>query len=143
MAETTAPPSLEEIPTQECLRLVAAFGVGRFAVALPEQAPLVVPVNYVLDGDVIVFRTEPGAKVTGLRQQPASFQIDLIDPYHRTGWSVLIQGIAYEATPSEVEHLELAPWVGERQRWVRLIPDVVTGRRIRLAEIVSDGRGYL
>jgi uncharacterized protein len=138
-----AAPSLEEIPKAECLQLVAAFSVGRFAVAVPGSPPLVVPVNYLLDGDVIVFRSDPGSKITGLRQQPASFQIDLIDPHQRTGWSVLLQGVAYEATRTEIEHLELAPWVGDREHWVRLVPTTVTGRRIRLAEIAADGRGYL
>lgn len=143
MTEPARDASLEEIPADECLRLVAAFGVGRFAVAVPGQPPLVVPVNYILDGEIIVFRSDPGSKVIGLRQQPASFQIDLIDPYHRTGWSVLVQGVAHEAERAEVEHLQLAPWVGAREHWVRLVPTTVTGRRIRLAEVAADLRGYL
>ncbi len=143
MTSTDADATLEEIPADECLRLVAAFGVGRFAVALPGQPPLVVPVNYILDGEVVVFRSGPGSKVEGLRAHPASFQIDLIDPFHRTGWSVLLQGVAHEATAAEVAHLELTPWVGDRVHWVRLVPSTITGRRIALAEVTVDLRGYL
>jgi nitroimidazol reductase NimA-like FMN-containing flavoprotein (pyridoxamine 5'-phosphate oxidase superfamily) len=135
--------ALEEIPREECFQLVGALGIGRFAVAIAGRAPLVVPVNYVLDGDVIVFRSNYGAKIAGLRRRQVSFQVDLIDPAHRTGWSVLVQGVAHEATAAEVAHLEVDPWVGERQHWIRVVPTVVTGRRIRLPAITPDPRGYL
>jgi hypothetical protein len=79
-----------------------------------------------------------------LRIGPVSFQIDQIDPSRRTGWSVLIQGVAYEATPSQVEHLHLRPWApGQKRHWVRILPVEITGRRIRLPELQVDSRGYL
>ena len=135
---------LEELSREESLRLVGTLGIGRIAVPTPEGAPLVVPVNYVLDGDIVVFRSDPGRKLFAVRQHPASFQVDAVDPYHRAGWSVLIQGIAYEATPQEVEHLTVEPWAGgEKQHWVRVLPRVVSGRRIRLPEIKTDGRGCI
>ena len=59
---------------------------------------LVLPVNYVLDGDVIVFRSDPGEKLDAIDGHPASFQIDFIDAFHHTGWSVLVRGTAYRAT---------------------------------------------
>lgn len=135
--------TIEEIPPEECLQLVAAVSVGRFAIAAPGRAPLVVPVNYVLDGDVIVFRSNYGAKIAGLRRRQVSFQVDLIDPAHHTGWSVLVQGIAHEASDDEVAHLALAPWVGGRDHWIRVVPTMVTGRRIQLPVITRDPRGYL
>lgn len=68
--------------------------------------------------------------------------MDFVDPFHRTGWSVLVTGVAYEATPVEVEHLTVEPWAGgEKQHWVRVQPGIVTGRRIRLPEIQRDSRG--
>lgn len=137
-------PTLEELPRDECLQLVASLSIGRIAVARHDQPPLVVPVNYVLDGDVIVFRSDRGTKLFALREQPISFQVDFVDPFHRTGWSVLVTGVAYEATPLEVEHLTVEPWAGgKKQHWVRVQPGVVTGRRIRLPEIQRDSRGYL
>lgn len=142
MTEPESSPTLEELPAEECLRLLAAGTVGRFAVAAEGRPPLVVPVNYVLDGDVIAFRTNPGAKLTALRSQPASFEIDEIDPFHHSGWSVLVQGVAYEATASEIAHLAVEPWVGPRDRWVRLVPTAITGRRIQLPPIRDDDRGY-
>ena len=135
---------LEDLTREECLQLLASQSVGRVAVPTPDGSPLVVPVNYVLDGEVVVFRSDPGSKLFALRQHPISFQIDAVDPFRRAGWSVLVQGVAYEATPLEVEHLTVEPWAGgDKQHWVRLVPLVVTGRRIRLPEIKRDGPGYL
>jgi nitroimidazol reductase NimA-like FMN-containing flavoprotein (pyridoxamine 5'-phosphate oxidase superfamily) len=136
--------SLEEIPREECLELLNTCPVGRFAVATPGAPPLVVPVNYLLDGDVILFRTDPGEKVFQLRGSPVSFQIDQIDPHRHTGWTVLVQGVAYEATPKEIEHLALETWApGDKTHWIRIAPGAITGRRIRLPQLPTDGRAYL
>ena len=46
---------------------------------------------------------------------------------------VVVQGLAYEASDWEMEDEEIRlDSVGERQnsRWVRLVPDTITGRRI-------------
>lgn len=129
----------------ECLRRLASQPVGRFAVADPGEPPLVVPVNFLLDGDTIVFRTELGRKVLLVhRVTGASFEVDDIDPIHRTGWSVLVQGHAHEASLATVRHLPLQPWVGgPRNRWIRLVPERITGRTIRLPDPDRDPRGYL
>jgi len=132
--------SMEELSVAECLELLGGASVGRIAVAGPDGPPLVIPVNFVMDGDVIVFRTGVGAKLDGLRRHPASFQIDWVDPFHRTGWSVLVQGFAYEGSPPNVD---LDPWDdGPKIHWVRLLPATITGRRLRLESIELDQRGY-
>lgn len=137
-------PALEDLTREECLRLLGDGGVGRFAVATPGAAPLVLPVNYLMDGEAVVFRTGPGSKLRGLRGMPVSFEIDEIDHTRRTGWSVLVRGRAYEATRWEIEHLHLEPFVPENKgHWVRVVPDVVTGRRIRQREEQVDLGGYL
>ena len=136
--------SLEEIPREECLKLLASFPVGRLALGLTGAPPLVVPVNYVLDGEIVVFRSDPGEKIFQLRGSPVSFQIDQIDPSRRTGWSVLVQGVAHEATTKEIDHLHLDPWApGEKSHWLRILPKSITGRRIRLLDIGRDSKGYL
>ena len=137
-------PTLEEMSRDECLQLVASMSIGRVAVGRADDPPLVVPVNYVLDGEVIVFRSDPGTKLFAAREGPISFQVDVVDTYHRRGWSVLISGIAHEASAVEVEHLTVEPWAGgEKQHWVRVVPGQVTGRRVRLPEIRTSDRGYL
>ena len=98
------------------------------------------PVNYLLDGDVVVFRSGPGTKLRALRGTPASFQLDDIDPTQRTGWSVLVRGRADEATHWEIDHLDLTAWApGDKSHWVRVVPDAITGRRIRRLDGFVDG----
>ena len=87
--------ALVELARDECLLLLGVFTVGRVAIALPSGSVLVVPVNYVLDGEAIVFRSDPGEKLDQLHGTPVSFQIDFIDPVHHTGWSVLVQGTGH------------------------------------------------
>jgi uncharacterized protein len=136
---------LIELSREDCLRRLASQQVGRLAVAHPGDPPLVVPVNYILDGDIVVFRTGIGHKLLLLRSENvASFEVDDIDPFHRTGWSVLVQGSACERTSAEMTDLRLQPWaVGKRDRWFRLIPTRITGRAIILPEPYRDGRAYL
>jgi nitroimidazol reductase NimA-like FMN-containing flavoprotein (pyridoxamine 5'-phosphate oxidase superfamily) len=142
MDELERPRSLDEIPRDECWQLLAQFSVGRFAITPPGRSPLVVPVNYVHDGESIVFSSNPGTKLS-LVGEPASLEVDCIDPFHHVGWSVLVQGPAMTVEYDLIAHLDLTSWVGERDHWVRLLPHVLTGRRIRLSDIATDRGGYL
>ena len=143
--EHDGPGALEELSREECMTLLRTQPVGRFVVAQGDAPPHVVPVNYVLDGENVVFRSGPGTKLKLVPGGTVSFQVDSIDPGREEGWSVLIGGRAYQAFAHEIEHLRLDPYdKGEKERWVRLEPDVVTGRRIRPQELmVGDSRGYL
>jgi nitroimidazol reductase NimA-like FMN-containing flavoprotein (pyridoxamine 5'-phosphate oxidase superfamily) len=135
---------MEVLTRAECLDLLRSCPVGRVAVTRPGAAPLVVPVNFVLDRDVIVFRTASGTKLDGLRVGPIGFQIDAIEPFRRSGWSVYVEGPAYEATPAEVAHLDLAPWApGVKDRWIRLPATRISGRRLREPLLILDVRAYL
>ena len=139
--------ALENVPREECLALLASQVIGRVAVADFNAAPLVVPVNYVLDGEDVVFRTDYGSKfrLAVLGEAPVSFEIDGLDPGRRSGWSVLLQGTASELPEEAGRRLRLQPWApGSKTHWVRIVPDSITGRRIRLSETsASDNRGYL
>jgi nitroimidazol reductase NimA-like FMN-containing flavoprotein (pyridoxamine 5'-phosphate oxidase superfamily) len=137
---------LSEIDRDECFQLLAGHPVGRVAMAVEGDGPLVVPVNFSLDGEAIVFRSDPGMKIRLLRQGPVSFQVDEVDWYHRTGWSVLARGVAYEATHWEVDHVDVKPWAeGDKGHWVRIVVREITGRRLEHGELSwpGDGRGYL
>jgi nitroimidazol reductase NimA-like FMN-containing flavoprotein (pyridoxamine 5'-phosphate oxidase superfamily) len=83
-----------------------------------------------------VFRTGAGTKLgaAGARSR-AAFEIDGIDTGTRTGCSVLVRGEAVEVTdPGELARLRelpLHPWApGPRDRHVRILPALLTGRRI-------------
>ncbi len=126
---------LEALAQDECLRLLRGQGVGRMAVVAGGR-PMIFPVNYVVDGRTIVFRTDEGTKLDGITSGfNAAFEIDGIEPLYHTGWSVLVSGVGREVVdPTEVAalaELPLRPWAqGEKAHWVRIRPDTITGRRI-------------
>ena len=66
---------------------------------LDGHTPMIFPVNYRLDGEAVVFRTDPGTKLDHGPRAPASFEIDRFDREHRTGWSVVVVGRLEEVTP--------------------------------------------
>ncbi len=140
-------PVVEDLDREECLRLLATQSVGRLAVSQPGWAPHVVPLNYVLLRDSIVFRTDEGTKLRLLATEAVTFEVDFVDSFHRTGWSVVVQGLAYEASgwEVEVEHLHIEPFApGGKDHWAQLVPHSITGRRIRLrTPLPFDPRGYL
>ncbi len=114
---------------EECWQLLTTGAVGRLAVITADGLPFVVPVNYVLDGETVVFRTDYGMKFDALLRHPVAFQADSIDPRTHTGWTVLVQGVAHEATPQEADHLTVEPWAGPKQRWVQIVSRHISGRR--------------
>ena len=132
---------LEALSVEECYDLIRGRVIGRLAIRSPHGSPFVAPVTFVLDGTSIVFRTDPGEKFDAVDEQ-ASFQVDELDHQHRTGWSVLVQGRIELADDADVARLDLDPWIGPRAFWIRLVPDVVTGRRLALHLPDVDERGY-
>lgn len=140
---TETGPILEAIGRAECYELLSSRNVGRAAVARAGRGPLVVPVNYGMDNRAILFRSDEGSKLWALREGPISFEVDDVDPFHRTGWSVLMEGRAYELQQWETRSKQLDPWApGARAHWVRLVPTEISGRRIRLVQPDVDQRGY-
>jgi uncharacterized protein len=133
----------EGLSDRECLRLVASVPVGRIVYTL-RALPAVEPVNFAVHDGHIVFRTEPGGTLAAaIRQAVVAFQADEVDFAHRDGWSVTIVGAAQEVTdPAEVARLRrigLAPWApGEREHFVRIVPGIITGRRLGHAVRVAD-----
>lgn len=136
MRTVDARTGIEWLDRDECLRLLAEDEVGRLAV-VEGRMPVIFPVNYALDGDAVVIRTDPGTKLGAAGRAPACFEVDRIDRRHRTGWSVLVTGRLEEVTPWDtdafrrVTTLPVEPWAdGEKAHWLRLVPGRITGRRI-------------
>lgn len=125
--------TLEELPVTECWDLLTGHEVGRFAVGVRAGAPHIVPVNYQVRHGDLYFRTGHGTKLLLLPATPVSFEVDEVDRVTRTGWSVLVQGHAYEAAPWETDALSVEPWAGgDRSHMIRVVPRRVSGRRISL-----------
>ena len=126
---------VRELTRTECFELLADEQLGRVAVT-DDRGPVVFPVNFVLDRHTVVFRTEPGTKLHAASQgRRVCFEADGTDAATRTGWSVLVRGEITEVTdPAELARLRELPlrvWApGGRDHYVRILPAVLTGRRI-------------
>jgi nitroimidazol reductase NimA-like FMN-containing flavoprotein (pyridoxamine 5'-phosphate oxidase superfamily) len=124
----------------ECRTLLSTHGVGRVAVSPSGGRPAVVPVNYDVVDDAIVFRTSPGSVTAAAAGTEVAFEVDHVDDALSQGWSVLAVGPAIPVTDPEVTgrltrdaHTE--PWAGgERMMWVSIRPTSLTGRRITVAD---------
>lgn len=119
----------------ECFDVLGRHDLGRLAF-IDDLGPIIVPVNYVLDRHMLVIRTDEGAKLGAAdRGAKVAFEIDGMDAAGRSGWSVLVRGEAVAVSdPAELERLRelpirpLAP--GRRSHYIRVMPAVMTGRRI-------------
>ena len=125
----------QELSRSECFELLGQEHLGRVAV-VDDWGPALFPVNFVLDGHTVVLRTDEGTKLdAAIRGSRVAFEIDGTDAAAHTGWSVMVRGEAVEVCdPAELAHLSelpLVPWApGAKTHYMRILPAVVTGRRI-------------
>ena len=125
--------SLTRMHRSECVRRLAAGTVGRVGVTA-RAMPVIIPVNYVVDGDAVVFRTTPDGLLAGACDgNVVAFEVDELAPDGSGGWSVLVVGVAQLLAPAEARRLHgrPVPAVGDgRDAVVRIELARVTGRRI-------------
>lgn len=126
---------LEVLQLADCYRLLDTVPVGRVGFFSGGEV-VILPVNYVVDGQDIVFRSAEGAKLSSLPSgHLVGFEADSYSAATRSGWSVVISGFAEVADSDEeiarLETLGLDTWglVGLEKTWVRIRPASVTGRQ--------------
>jgi len=126
---------LAELPEAECLQLLERRNLGRIALVVDGQ-PRIFPVNYSMNGRIIAFRTGAGDILAHAPDSKVAFEIDDFDASRGTGWSVMIEGIARDAT----ESFDDVSWAargtapepvapGSKPFWVAIEPSRITGRR--------------
>ena len=135
MKETSA--SLETMAEEECIELLVRHHLGRIAVLAGGQ-PLIFPVNYAYGDRLIAFRTGTGTKLASAPNARVAFEIDDYDPVTGAGWSVVVQGVAYEITDAVDRQSQLARQLlvtplapGQRDHWIGVHPTEMSGRRFR------------
>lgn len=116
---------------QDCWDMLATQSVGRLAVSMDGQIEIF-PVNYGLDGDGILFRTNAGRKMTWATGGDVAFEVDSVDDTSHCGWSVVVHGTARDISSFDSAERRLAaqPWTGSKDFLVRISPRSVSGRRI-------------
>ena len=129
------PPVVQKLTPAECRRLIAPGGIGRIAFSTV-SGPVVLPVNFTVVGTSIVVRTNPGTLIEAHGDERAAFEVDHVDEVLCQGWSVLVLGQAHRVLQSgELRHVReeatILPWPGgDRDIYVRIVPDQISGRRI-------------
>jgi len=126
---------LEVLDRDECMVLLGSSTLGRVG-CTSGALPIVLPVNFLLIGEAVVFRTGVGTKLeAATRNSVVAFEVDAMDPAAHTGWSVLVTGFAREVTSAfELDSLR----VDRIPRWapagdgrvVSISTDLVSGRRL-------------
>lgn len=128
-----------------CWERLRRTSVGRLGVH-HDGAPAIYPMNYLVDGESIVFRTRPDSKISQAPMlERVAFEIDGFDQANGDAWSVLIKGFGrfVDSVPEigHVDDLPLYPWIdADRSAWVRIVPVEVTGRRFHILDnTITDG----
>lgn len=129
---------MDTLDSRTCLQLLRsqAVHVGRVGFTDGDDRPVVLPLNFRLDGDDVVLRTGESRLLAAVRAgRFVAFEVDRVDPAWEDGWSVLVQGKAEEISGlgelERVQRLPLRPWApGHKSHWLRLPTDHISGRRI-------------
>jgi nitroimidazol reductase NimA-like FMN-containing flavoprotein (pyridoxamine 5'-phosphate oxidase superfamily) len=124
------------IDRDDCYEHLRHEPVGRLGF-VDHGGPVILPVNFALDGHGIVFRTGQGSKLSvAIMEQPVCLEVDSWDVLAHTGWSVLAKGMASEVLDQDridrFEDLPVRPWSRPdlRSHWVRVTVEEISGRRI-------------
>lgn len=119
----------------ESLELLSSVPIGRLVFTMG-GLPAVRLVNFVLDGDTLIFSTADGDKYRAAeRGDVVAFEVDTVDPDRHLGWTVTAVGHLSVIDPEEAESLRhdllLRPWAPNRDTYlIRLGIESLEGRRL-------------
>ncbi|WP_444543693.1 pyridoxamine 5'-phosphate oxidase family protein [Nocardia takedensis] len=134
---TQAGRTVRTLDRAESLRLLASVPVGR-VVFTRNALPAIRPVNHLVEDGMVILRTRLAAQLSqAVRADSAmvvAYEADEIDPAWRTGWSVVVTGMARPVRdPARVARYEvlLRSWVDRvMDTVVEIEPTIVTGVRL-------------
>jgi len=127
---------VQELSYAECRGLLAGGVFGRLALCTPD-GPRILPVNYSVVAESVVFRTSAyGVVATRDWSEPLAFEVDHVDYAEQRGWSVVALGRGERIDDvDELAHIKRTwdprPWAGgSRPLYVRLRWTDLSGRRL-------------
>ncbi|EYR63706.1 pyridoxamine 5-phosphate oxidase [Actinotalea ferrariae CF5-4] len=131
---------VQPLTDAESWEVLRGQALGRLAYQVAGEV-FIVPVNFVVDGDRVVFRTAEGNKLFGTTvNHRVAFEVDDVEADHAV--SVVARGLTRHLTGAaaeEAEGLPLHPWVGtEKHEFVAITVEELTGRRFRVDLPGSD-----
>ncbi len=122
---------VERLSDQACWDRLAGEALGRLVTHVGEVLDIF-PVNYVVDGASLVFRTAEGSKLTELTiNDEVLFEVDAHSA--TDAWSVVVRGRAERLTTNDevqaADALPLKPWIPTlKYNYVRITPRSLSGR---------------
>jgi nitroimidazol reductase NimA-like FMN-containing flavoprotein (pyridoxamine 5'-phosphate oxidase superfamily) len=126
---------LEILDAAACLRLMHTVPIGRL-VFTEGGLPTVRPVNFVIDGESVVFCTGDSDKYRAAdRGDVVAFETDSIDAGRQTGWTVTVVGRLSHLSDLETAEVSVTLPVrslvpGGWPHFIRLTIESLRGRRM-------------
>lgn len=122
------------LSTEECWELLESDEFGRLAYRLVDEVH-VVPINYLVSGRSLLFRTASGNKLLAAAlHADVALEIDWHDEV--SAWSVVARGHLRRLGEDEAHRIDSLPhrsWLAtDKYDVIELEPEAVTGRRFRL-----------
>jgi nitroimidazol reductase NimA-like FMN-containing flavoprotein (pyridoxamine 5'-phosphate oxidase superfamily) len=128
---------IDGLTDEVCRTLLGSRHVGRVAFVGDDGYPVVLPVNYAVDGGFIVIRTDRGGIYEHVPLHHVAFEVDDFDEATRTGWSLLVKGAGREITDTLADayetgiHRTPTAWApGDKNRVLAIDIAEITGRQI-------------
>lgn len=127
---------VQYLSEDECWDRLAGEKLGRLVTRVDEVVDIA-PINFVVDGRSLVFRTAAGRKLSELTiNSSVLFEVDRFDA--ESGWSVIVRGharaVEAEAEVLHAERLPLRPFIPTlKPVFVRITPDSLSGRAFEFA----------
>lgn len=132
---TTPNRSSEVLDVATCWSLLRGESIGRIAY-IAEERPVIVPVNFAVIEDRIVFRSDPGDKVSRVPLRHICMEADGRDDANHV-WSVVAEGVARDVTTAlnaEYEKMRevLVPTFAPLHdpHWIAIDVESISGRRL-------------
>lgn len=129
MAETTDP--VVALADEQCWERLRTQELGRLVTRVGDVLDIF-PVNYVVDGQGVLFRTAQGSKLFELTvNDEVLFEVD--DHTDAEAWSVIVRGHAHpldlSADVERADGLGLRPWIPTlKYTYVRVEATSISGR---------------
>jgi len=132
--ESWFPSHLRDLSLEECQRLLESQQIGRIGFTDP-AGPVVLPVNYTMVEGCVVLATSPyGSLASHASSAAVAFEVDAIDEFTESGWSVLVRGKMSVVERQELRDVDLPqPWAeGTRTMILKISEAEISGRRLIL-----------
>jgi nitroimidazol reductase NimA-like FMN-containing flavoprotein (pyridoxamine 5'-phosphate oxidase superfamily) len=140
MTSSAAQP-ITAITEDESWALLSSVTLGRLVTNVAD-APDIFPVNFVVQRRTVLIRTAEGTKLSAVAvNRQVAFEADMHDVVQ--GWSVVVKGVAHVlqsgAEINDAERAQVLPWTATtKQRYIRILPTHITGRRFTFGAEPDD-----